>query len=78
MKEGKIGPSPVALLRSFYDDEKEHGEGEFFAHVGLPRDCSWEAFRKHYTTRKRIDHERHAADLLSYPPIAASIKELAA
>ncbi len=71
-REGEIGPSSVALLRNWYDDE----EGEFFAHVGLPRDCSWDAFRRHYTKRKRIDHARHADDLLSFPPIAARIKEL--
>ncbi len=71
-REGEIGPSSVALLRNWYDGE----EGEFFAHVGLPRDWSWDAFRRHYTTRKRIDHVRHADDLLSFPPIAARIKEL--
>ncbi len=76
-REGEIGPSSVALLRNWYDDHKE-GEGEFFAHVGLPRDCTWKAFRCHYMTRKRIDHPRHAADLVSYPPIAEMIKELAA
>jgi hypothetical protein len=76
-REGEIGPSSVALLRNWYDDHKE-GEGEFFAHVGLPLDCTWKAFRRHYMTRKRIDHPRHAEDLLSYPPIAERIKELAA
>ncbi len=76
-REGEIGPSSVALLRNWYDDHKE-GEGDFFAHVGLPLDCTWKAFRRHYMTRKRIDHPRHAADLVSYPPIAERIKELAA
>ena len=71
-RDGEIGPSSVAILRNWYDDE----EGEFFAHVGLPRDCSWDAFRSHYTTRKRIDHARHADDLMSFPPIAARLKEL--
>ena len=75
VKEGEIGPSPVAMLRAWYDDHMEDGQGEFFAHVGLPLDCTWEAFRKHYTTRKRIDQARHAADLLSYPPIASEIKK---
>ena len=77
-REGEIGPSSVALLRNWYDDSQEDEQGEFFAHVGLPRDCTWKAFRRHYTTRKRIDHPRHAQDLLSYPPIAERIKELAA
>jgi len=76
-REGEIGPSIVAILRDWYDDHSsEEDEGEFFLHIGLPRDCSWEAFRRHYTTRKRIDHARHADDLLSFPPIAARLKEL--
>jgi hypothetical protein len=75
-QEGEIGPSSVALLRNWYDDYAEDGEGEIFLHIGLPRDCSWEAFRRHYTTRKRIDHARAAADLESFPPIVARIKEL--
>ncbi len=77
-REGEIGPSSVALLRNWYDDSQEDEQGEFFAHVGLPRDCTWKAFRRHYTTRKRIDHPRHIEDLLSYPPIAERIKALAA
>ena len=75
-REGEIGPSIVAILRGWYDDHAEDGEREFFIHIGLPRDCSWEAFRRHYTTRKRIDYVRHADDLLSFPPIAARLKEL--
>ncbi len=75
-REGEIGPSSVALLRNWYDNHAEDGEGEFFLHIGLPRDCSWEAFRRHYTTRKRIDHARAADDLMSFPPIAARLKEL--
>ena len=42
--EGEIGPSSVAILRSWYDDHSEEGDGEFFEHIGLPRDCSWENF----------------------------------
>ncbi len=74
--EGEIGPSSVALHRNWYDSHSEDGEGEFFVHIGLPRDCSWDAFRRHYTTRKRIDHSRHADDLSSFPRIVARIKEL--
>ncbi len=66
----------AALRRNAHDDYTEDGEGEVFLHIGLPRDCSWEAFRRHYTTRKRIDHARAADDLLSFPPIAARLKEL--
>ncbi len=76
VQEGEIGPSSVALLRNWYDSHSEEGGEEFFPHIGLPRDCSWEAFRRHYTTRKRIDHARAADDLFSFPPIAARLKEL--
>ena len=76
VQEGEIGPSSVALLRNWYDSHSEEGGEEFFPHIGLPRDCSWEAFRRHYTTRKRIDHARAASDLFSFPPIAARFKEL--
>ena len=75
-QEGEIGPSSVAILRNWHDDYTEDGEGEVFLHIGLPRDCSWEAFRRHYTTRKRIDHARAADDLMSFPPIAARLEEL--
>ncbi len=75
-QEGEIGPSSVAVLRNWYDDYAEDGEGEVFLHIGLPRDCSWEAFRRHYTTRKRIDFDRAGDDFASFPPIAARIKEL--
>ncbi len=75
-QEGEIGPSSVAALRNWYEDHAEDGEGEIFLHIGLPRDCSWEAFRRHYTTRKRIDFDRAGDDLASFPPIAARIKEL--
>ncbi len=43
-QEGEIGPSSVALLRNWYDDYAEDGEGEIFLHIGLPRNCSWESF----------------------------------
>ncbi len=76
VQEGEIGPSSVALLRNWYDSHSEDGDGEFFLHIGLPLDCSWEAFRRHYTTRKRIDHARAADDFFSFPPIVARLKEL--
>ena len=75
-RDGEIGPSSVAILRNWYDDHREDDEGEYFLHIGLPRDCSWDVFRHHYTTRKRIDHARAADDLISFPPIAARLKEL--
>ncbi len=75
-REGEIGPSSVAILRNWYDDHAEDSEGEYFLHIGLPRDCSWDTYRRHYTTRKRIDFDRVGDDLASFPPIAARIKEL--
>ncbi len=76
VREGGIGPSSVAVLRNWYDNYSEEGGGEFFVHIGQPRDCSWEAFRRHYTTRKRIDLARAADDFFSFPPIVARLKEL--
>ena len=74
---GQIGPSSLALLRGWYDDHQEGGQdGAFFLHAGLPEDCDWQTFEKHYTTRKRIDHVRHAEDLRRFPPIVQRIKEL--
>ena len=75
-RDGEIGPSCVAILRNWYDDHAEDEDGAFFKHAGLPVDCSWEAFRRHYTKRKRIDFDRAGDDLASFPPIAARIKEL--
>ncbi len=77
-RQGEIGPSQVSILRNWYEDHAEEEDGAFFKHVGLPVDCSWEAFRRHYTMRKQIDHARAADDLLSSPPMAARLKELAA
>ena len=76
--QGEIGPSPVADLRSWYEDHLTDKDGAFFKHVGLPTDCTWKAYRQHYTTRGRIDNARAAADLISFPPIAAEIKKRAA
>lgn len=77
IKEGKIGPSSLASLRAGFDDLQDSGQGgAFFTHAGLPEDCGWETFEKHYTTRKRIDIDRHAEDLRSFPPIVQRIKEL--
>ena len=79
VRDGEIGPSSVALLRGWYDDHREGGQdGAFFTHAGLPEDCDWKTFEKHYTTRKRIDHDRHVEDLRRFPPIVQRIKELKA
>jgi hypothetical protein len=77
VKAGEVGPSSIALLRSWYDDHIESPSvGAFFTHVGLPCDCSWEAFSEHYTHRGRVDYARHATDLTTYPPVARRIKSL--
>jgi hypothetical protein len=73
--DGKIGPSGLASLRGWYDAESEDEDREFFKHVGLPPDCSWEAFRHHYTVRGRIDFERLGEDLLTFPPLASQDKD---
>jgi hypothetical protein len=82
IKDGKIGPSSVALLRCWFEDHRGSDEcptdGAFFIHVGLPQDCSWAAFRGHYTNRKRIDLDRHCSDLFAYSPITQAIKALTA
>ncbi len=72
VKGGEIGPSSVATLLTAYD---EH-DGSFFIHAGLPPNCDWATFEKHYRSRERVDFNRHAQDLRSYPPIAKHIKEL--
>ena len=78
IKDGTIGPSSLALLRSAYDDFKENQEGDFFLHVGLPGDCNWKTFEKHYRTRGRIYFDRFLDDYQSYPPIVQRIEELKA
>jgi hypothetical protein len=74
VKEGKIGPSSVAMLRTAYDDLEE----SFFVHAGLPSDCDWPTFEKHYRTRGRIDFDRFVGDYATFPPIAERIEELRA
>ncbi len=75
-RQGEIGPSQVNILRNWYEDHAEDEDGAFFKHVGLPVDCPWGAFKRHYTKQKRIDHARHADDLASFPPIAVRVREL--
>jgi hypothetical protein len=78
VRDGEIGPSSVAMLRGWYDDHLESGTGgNFFAHISLPKNCSWEVFKEHYTHRGRINHKRHADDLRTFPPIAKAIKDAA-
>ena len=61
------------LLESYLDVADD---GAFFTHIGLPPDASWGDFRRHYNNDGKPDNDRHANDLLSYPPIAARIEEL--
>ena len=79
VKDGEIGPSSVARLRSGYDNfEDDDREESFFVHAGLPSDCDWPTFEKHYRTRGRIDFERFVGDYATFPPIAERIAELRA
>ncbi len=79
VKGGEIGPSSVAMLRTGYDDFEDDDLGEsFFIHVGLPNDCDWPTFEKHYRTRGRIDFDRFLGDYATFPPIAERIEELRA
>ena len=55
---------------------------KYILHVGItPRDIdatgrTEEAILAHYRTRKGFDIDRAAHDLLTYPPIAARVREL--
>ncbi len=65
----------VDILRNWYDDS----DAEFFQHVGLPVDASWDQWRSHYTTADDdVDMVRAGEDLKTFPPIAARIAELTA
>ena len=64
-----------ALLTLFFD-EVDARVGDFFAHVGLPRDALWGQFRRHYDRNGEPDLERSGADLASYPPIKAHLDYL--
>ncbi len=77
VKEGRIGPSAVAVLRAGFDTLQESGhDPSFFAHANLPRECTWQVFKGHYTTRGRVDYARHATDVSTFPPIARRINAL--
>ena len=78
IKDGTIGPSPLAMLRHAYDDFKDNQEVDFFLHVDLPVDCDWPTFERYYRTRGRIDFDRFVGDFQSYLPIARRIEELKA
>ena len=66
------------LLLGFYEEELLNGDGSFADHIGLPRDASWGAFRRHYDKDGLPDSSRAANDLATYPPIARRIAELQA
>ncbi len=76
---GQLGQSSLAMLRSGYDNfEDDNHEESFFVHAGLPSDCDWPTFEKHYRTRGRIDFDRFVGDYVTFPPIAERIEELRA
>lgn len=76
VRDGEIGPSPLAMLRPAFDDFKDNHEGDFFAHIGLPDNCDWPAFEKNYRTRGRIDFDRFVGDYAAFPPLVQRIEEL--
>ena len=78
VRNGDIGPSSLAMLRPAYDDFKDNQGGDFFVHIGLPVDCDWKTFEKHYRTRGRIDFDRFLGDFQCYPPIVQRMAELRA
>ena len=79
VKDGEIGPSSKAMLRTGFDNfEGDNREESFFVHAGLPSDCDWPTFEKHYRTRGRIDFDRFVGDYATFPPIVRRIKELKA
>ncbi len=65
----------VDILRNWYEDS----DAEFFQHVGLPADATWEQWRAHYTADDgSADVDRVGNDLATFPPIAAEIAKLPA
>ena len=76
--DGHIGPSAPSKLRFWYDACFEDGDNGLLEFIGLPSDCSWEEFRRHYTTASHADYERHVGDLMEFPPIKARTAELKA
>ena len=61
-----------ALLTLFLD-EIDKRNGDFFDHIGLPRDASWGQFRRRYDRNGLPDIQRAGADLAAYTPIAAHL-----
>ena len=71
--------SRFSSLQSLYQDEINEGAGDYFQHIGLPKDATWEQFRAHYAVHDGdVDATRAFEDLAAYPPIAARIAELKA
>ena len=68
----RLEQAEESLLALFFD-EIDNRSGDYFVHVGLPRDVSWGKFRRHYDTNGEPDLERSGADLASYPPVAAPL-----
>ena len=61
-----------SLLAIFFD-EVDNRSGDFFAHIGLPRDASWGAFRRRYDRDGAPDIDRAGVDLAGCAPIAAHL-----
>ena len=79
MSDDQIDPVEAEnLLLGLYLDEVEHEQWDYFEHCGLPADCSWGQFRRHYDLDGVPDSDRAFQDLTNYPPVKAYIEELRA
>ena len=68
----RLEQAEESLLALFFD-EVDARAGGFFAHIGLPRDATWGAFRRHYDRNGLPDMQRASADMAGYAPIAAHL-----
>jgi hypothetical protein len=81
MPDGKNSDDLISdenTLLNHYMDEIQHGTGEYFEHIGLPRDATWGHFRRHYDKDGLPNIPRVAEDMANFPPIKARIEELKA
>jgi hypothetical protein len=67
------------LVRGLYNDAIENeNAADYFEHVGLPPEATWEQFRALYAVGNSdddVDVDHATNDLVTFPPIAAAIAE---
>lgn len=61
----------IVRLRDHFEDVE--GDEDFMGHIGLDTETSWDDFLWHYL---KVDEDRVADNLLTYPPVAEKINEL--